>query len=130
MMTWVRSSKGAVTLSFAALLSLLARSYADMGFEFPGWIDHFGMGVTPLWILGWTAIAGGWIWALLRAVARGGRGTWMILFVYALLTGLGSGLASLLAFANFAAYSVFWLSLAAGALAAVAAAFQLWGARK
>lgn len=74
---------------------------------------------------GLSAIARGWIWALVRAAAGGGRGAWIALFVYVLLTGLGFGTASLLAFANFAAGFVFWFSLVAGVLAAVAVGFQL-----
>ena len=125
MKTWFASRDAAFLLSFVALLRLLARSYADTDLILPEFTGLFGSGVSVVWIVGWLVIAGGWIWALVLAAGGGGRGVWIVLFGYALLTGLGFGLASLLAFPNFAMTSVFWISLIAGLLASVAVAFQL-----
>ena len=127
-MTWVRSSNGAVVLSFVALLSLLARSCADTGFIMSEYTGYFGTWFTLPWIVGWTAIAGGWTWALMKAAEGGSRGVWITLFAYALITALGLGAASLVAFPNFVVISTFWFNLVAGLLAAIAAGLQLWGA--
>jgi hypothetical protein len=48
-------------------------------------------------ILLYMAFVGVWIWALL-ASPGGSRGAWITLLVFALVTGLGLGAASILAF--------------------------------
>lgn len=131
MMTWFRSARGAVTLSFAALVSLLVRSYVDTGFILPEDFGHLGMGFAALWVLGWSAITGGWIWALVAAAAGGGRGAWIALLVYALVTALLFGAWSLIRFlAVPAELAVFSASLVTGVLASVSVGFQLSGVRE
>jgi uncharacterized YccA/Bax inhibitor family protein len=97
MNTWLKSPNGAITLSVIALLSLLGRTFLDYRYifaeEFPSW----GPGLIGLVTLFYLALAGGWIWALLAA-AGGSRSAWIALLVFALLTGLGLGAASILAF--------------------------------
>lgn len=125
-MKWFRSSNGAVTLSFTSLLSLLVRSYVDTGFILLQDFGHLGMGFATLWVLGWSAIVGGWIWALVAAAARGSRGAWIALLVYALVTALLFGAWSIVSFLSEPAeLAIFSASLVTGILAGVAAAFQL-----
>ncbi len=96
MNTWLKSRNGAITLSVIALLSMLGRTFLDYRYvfaeEFPS-----GPGSVGLGTLFYLAFAGVWIWALLAA-AGGSRGAWIALLVLALVTGLGLGAASILAF--------------------------------
>jgi uncharacterized YccA/Bax inhibitor family protein len=125
MMAWFTSLKGVVALSFVALLSLLVRSYADTRFILVEDYGHFGMGFVVLWILGYTAIVGGWIWALVAA-AGGSRRALIALLAYALVTGLGFGVASLVLFASVPAeVLIFSASLITGVLAATSVSFRL-----
>jgi uncharacterized YccA/Bax inhibitor family protein len=103
----------------------LGRSYFDTRYILVEDFGSLGTGFVALWILGYTAIIGGWMWALLAATSDR-PGAWITLLGFALLTGLGFGAASLLAFANFAAeFVLFGASLVAGALASVAVGLQL-----
>lgn len=97
MNTWFESRNGALALSVLALLSLLGRTLLDYRYIFAEEFPSYGPGSVGLATLIYVAIAGGWIWALLAADG-GRRGAWIALLVFALLTGLGLGAASILAF--------------------------------
>lgn len=100
MITYLRSRAGGVALSFAALLTLLVRSYTDTRYILVEDFGSLGTGFVAVWIVGYVAIIGVWVWALLRAQAADSRGAWLTLLGLGLLTGLGLGAASLVAFAN------------------------------
>jgi hypothetical protein len=120
---------GSVTLSVIALLSLLVRSYADTRYILVEDYAQLGSGFVVIWILGFTALIGGWIWALLAA-AKGSRQALIGLFAYALLTGLGAGAASLLLFASVPAEVViFSACLVTGLASSVSIVFQLQRSR-
>ncbi len=126
MKTWFTSSDGAITLSLLALLGLLVRSYADTRYILVEDFNSLGSGFVVLWIFGYTAIIGGWIWALLAASYRR-RGGWIALFIFTLLTALIFGAASLLVFANFTVeFVLFGANLITGTLASIAVGLQLW----
>lgn len=126
MSTWLRSQAGCIALSFVALLTLLVRSYTDTRYILVEDFSALGPGFVALWSLGYAAIIGGWVWALLRAAARDTRAAWMVLLGLGLLTGLGFGAASLVAFANFGVeLVVYGANLIAGIASSVAAAGQL-----
>ncbi len=99
-MSWFRSLNGVVTLSYLALLSLLLRSYADTAFILEEDFSDLGRGFVVAWIVGFTAIIGGWIWAL-AASAKGSRKSVYLLLVYAFTCATWFGVGSLIAFANF-----------------------------
>lgn len=118
-MTWVRSLNGVLVLSFLALLTLLLRSYADTAFILPEDFSQLGLGFAAIWILGFTAILGGWIWALISA-AKGSRRAVYVLLVYAAVNAIGFGAASLVGYSDqFAEVLVFGSSLLFGALALI-----------
>lgn len=125
MKTWFISLNGAITLSMIALFSLLARSYADTRYILVEDFGSLGMGIVVLWIIGYTAIIGGWIWSLVAA-AKGSRRALVILLVYALLTALWFGAGSLVQYASVPAeYIIFSLSLITGVLATLSVSLQL-----
>lgn len=97
MNTWLKSLNGTITTSVVALLSFLGRTFLDYRYIFAEEYPSWGPGVIGLATLSYLAIAGGWIWALLAA-AGGSRGASTALLGFALLTGLGLGAASILAF--------------------------------
>ncbi len=125
MKAWLTSFNDAITLSLVALFSLLVRSYFDTRYILVENFGFLGPGFTLGWIFGYSAIIGGWMWALVAA-ARGSQRAWITLFAYALITGLGFGAASLLAFANFAVeFFLLGTNLVAGVFAAIAVALHL-----
>lgn len=97
MNTWIKSHNGAITLSVIALLSLLGRVLLDYRYIFAEEFSSYGpgsVGLATLFILGNRRgldleSAGGCRWP---------PGGWIALLVFALLTGLGLGAASILAF--------------------------------
>ena len=97
MNTWLKSRNGAITLSVMALLTLLGRISLDARYVLAEEYAFWGPGPVGLATLLYVAFAGGWTWALLAA-AGGSRGAWIALLGFALLTGLGLGAASILAF--------------------------------
>lgn len=101
MITRLRSPTGSIALSYVALITLLVRSYTDTRYILVQDFSDLGPGFVGIWITGYAALIGGWVWALLRAATADGRGTWTALLGFGLLTGLGFGAASLLAYANF-----------------------------
>jgi hypothetical protein len=80
MATSMHTVRGSLVLSFLALLSVLVRSYYDTRSILVEDFGHLGRGFTLVWILGFTAIIGGWIWALMSA-ARGSRAALIALLV-------------------------------------------------
>jgi len=115
---WFRKIKGVLWLSFIALLSLLARSYVDTAFILAEDYSKFGAGFTVVWVLGFTAISGGWVWALVAA-AGGNRKSLTVLLVYALVCALGFGAGSLIAYVSYPIeYLIFGANLVTGAVAA------------
>lgn len=84
-------------LSLLALLSLLGRTLLDYRYIFAEEFPSYGPGSVGLATLLYVAIAGAWIWVLLAA-AGGRRGAWIAPLGFSLLTGLGLGAASILAF--------------------------------
>lgn len=125
MKAWYSSPNGAIRLSLVALLTLLVRSYLDTRYILVEDFASLGRGFVALWILAYTAMIGGWMWALLAATGDR-RGAWITLLAFGLLTGLGFGAASLLVFANFTVeFVLFGASLVAGALASAAVGLQL-----
>jgi hypothetical protein len=130
MKRWFNSPDGSIALSLLALLSLLARSYVDTRYILVEDYADQGMGFVIVWILAFTLIIGGWIWALLAA-ARGSRRALIGMFVYALLTGVGAGAASILLFTSqLAEVFIFTASLVTGLAASISIAFQLRIRRK
>jgi hypothetical protein len=126
MKTWLTSRNGALILSFAALLTLLARSYYDTRFILTEEFSPLMPGMDTIWIFAFTAIVGINMAFLLAAAVNGDRGAWIGLLVFNLLTGLGAGAGSLLAYtSNTLEFVIFTASLAIGILAAVAVVPQL-----
>jgi hypothetical protein len=97
-----RSSNGVGLLSFLALLSLLLRSYMDTAYILPGDYSGFGTNFSILWFFGYTAILGGWIWALVSA-GKDSRGGLITLLVYSIVVALVFGVLSLLIFVSYPA---------------------------
>lgn len=125
MKAWFTSKRGALALSLIALLTLLARSYYDTRFILTEEYSPMAPGMDALWILGFTAIAGGNVLALVAA-AGNSRAGWITLLIYNLVTGLGFGAASLAAYTKEPlAVAIFSASLVAGVLAAAAAGYQI-----
>jgi hypothetical protein len=126
MKTWLTSRNGALVLSLIALLSLLARSYYDIRFILTEEYSPLMPGMDTIWIFGFTAFVGLNLAFLLAAAANGSRGAWMGLFAFNLLTGLGGGAGSLLAFtSNTLELVIFTASLVTGLLAAMSVGPQL-----
>ncbi len=125
MTTWFTSRNGALTLSFIAMLSLLARSYYDVRYILVEEYSQLMAGMDILWIVALTAIVGGNMAALMAATGDR-RGGWVAVFVYNLITGLGWGAASLVAFlSNSLELVIFTASLVTGVLAAAAVGSRL-----
>jgi hypothetical protein len=125
MNNWFTSRKGALTLSLIALLTLLARSYYDTRFILVEEFSPLAPGIDTWWIIAYTAIVGGNM-AILLAASSNGRGAWIALLVYNLVTGLGSGAGSLVAYtSNTLELVIFTASLITGVPAALSVGFQL-----
>jgi len=128
-MKWFRSSDGVVLLSFLALLSLLFRSYTDTAYILPGDYSGFGTNFSILWFFGYTAILGGWIWALVVA-GKDSRGGLITLLVYSIIVALGFGAISLLVFISYPVeILIYGLNLLFGSIAFVSILFRLRAAR-
>lgn len=87
MKSWFTSRSGAVTLSVIALFTELWRAFVDFQHEYSNFLNNTG--AVLLGALLYTALFGGWAWALLRAM-RGSRS--------ALITALSINLLFLLVF--------------------------------
>jgi hypothetical protein len=115
---WFRSRNGALILSLLAAVSLLARSYYDIRFILVEEFSALWSGMDALWIACFTLIIG-LNMAFLVGAARDRRGSWIGLLVFNLVTGLGSGAASLVVYlSNTFELVVFSLCLVSGLLAA------------
>ena len=124
-MKWFRSSNGAVLLSFFAMLSLLFRSYTDTAYILPGDYSGFGTNFSILWFFGYTAILGGWIWALVLT-GKGNRGGLMTLLVYSIIVALVFGAISLLVFISYPVeILIYGSNLLFGSIAFVSVVFRL-----
>jgi hypothetical protein len=122
---WFRSQTGALELSFIALLSLLFRALFDTRYILPQDFQYLGERFDVVWLAGYTAVVGGWIWAL-TAAALGSRRALYGLLIYASLGGLLFGFASLILFADHLAEIIlFSVSTLAGTLAALSCAALL-----
>ena len=128
-MKWFRSSNGAVLLSFFAMLSLLFRSYIDTAYILPGDYSGFGTNFSILWFLGYTAILGGWIWALIAA-GKDSRGGLITLLVYSIIVALVFGAISLLVFVSYPVeILVYGANFLFGSIAFVSILFRLRATR-
>ncbi len=125
MRSWFRTVNGMLWLSFFALLSLLVRSYVDTAFILVEDYSNLGPYFTALWILGYTAINGGWIWALI-ATAKGSRRSLIALLVYSFITALGFGVVSLLTLISYPIeILIFGFSLISGSFAFISVLLRL-----
>ena len=128
-MKWFRSSNGVVLLSFLAMLSLLFRSYTDTAYILPGDYSGFGTNFSILWFFGYTAILGGWIWALVLT-GKGNRGGLMTLLVYSIIVALVFGAISLLVFISYPVeILVYGANFLFGSIAFVSILFRLRATR-
>ena len=128
-MKWFRSSNGVVSLSFLALLSLLFRSYMDTAYILPGDYSGFGTNFSILWFFGYTAILGGWIWALVAA-GKDSRGGLITLLVYSMVVSLGFGAVSLMTFVSYPVeILIFGSNILFGFIAFVSILFRLRATR-
>ena len=128
-MKWFRSSNGAVLLSFFAMLSLLFRSYIDTAYILPGDYSGFGTNFSILWFFGYTAILGGWIWALIAA-GKDSRGGLITSLVYSIIVALIFGAISLLVFVSYPVeILVYGANFLFGSIAFVSILFRLRATR-
>ena len=128
-MKWFRSSNGAVLLSFFAMLSLLFRSYIDTAYILPGDYSGFGTNFSILWFFGYTAILGGWIWALIAA-GKDSRGGLITSLVYSIIVALVFGAISLLVFVSYPVeILVYGANFLFGSIAFVSILFRLRATR-
>jgi hypothetical protein len=124
-MNWFGSQKGALSLSFIALSSLLLQSYIDTRYILVEDYAWFGASFVLVWTLGYTAILGGWIWALISA-AEGRKRAFMVLLGYGVLTAIWIGAGSLVLFLSVPAEGIlFSFNLLSGAAASISVAYFL-----
>jgi hypothetical protein len=129
MRTWLQSQTAALILSFAALLSLVFRALYDTHFILGQDYNALGNQFVLLWLVGYTAIIGGWVWAAL-AFAGGSLGARYALFVYALICFFFFGIASLFQFGDHLVEDImFGVTTVSGGLAAASLLSQLGGPR-
>ena len=129
MKNWFTSLNGAVTLSVIALLTELWRAFVDFQHEYSNFLNS--MGALLLATLLYTALFGGWAWALLRAM-RGSRSALIAALIINLLFLLALPIGTLVAYCPSPCPELWplmelanWINLLFGLLAAVALAFQL-----
>jgi len=129
MKSWFTSIDGAVTLSVIALLTELWRAFVDFQREYSNFLN--GTGAVLLGTLLYTALFGGWAWALLRAL-RGSRSALIVALIINLLFLLAIPLGTLVAYCPSPCPELWplmelsnWINLLFGLLATVALALQL-----
>lgn len=129
MKSWFTSIDGAVTLSVIALLTELWRAFVDFQREYSNFLN--GTGAVLLGTLLYTALFGGWAWALLRAM-RGSRSALIVALIINLLFLLAIPLGTLVAYCPSPCRELWplmelanWINLLFGLLATVALALQL-----
>ena len=133
MKNWFTSLKGAVALSVMSMLVFLGRAFVDFYFVFGEFALSIGM--LGLTILIYTALFGGWIWALLAAVQGSRRGV-AVSFVFNLFFLLAIAVGTLVAYCPSPCRTAWplgefanWLSLVVGLLAAISLGLLLLGGK-
>lgn len=126
---WFTSLGGAVTLSVIALLTELWRAFVDFQHEYSSFLNSTG--ALLFGALLYTALFGGWAWALLRT-ARGNRGALIAALIINLLFLIAIPVGTLVAYCPSPCPSLWpmmelanWINLFFGLLATVALALQL-----
>ena len=129
MKNWFTSLNGAVTLSVIALLTELWRAFVDFQHEYSNFLNSTG--AVLLGTLLYTALFGGWAWAL-RCAMRGSRSALIAALILNLMILLIIPIGALVAYCPSPCPDLFpvmelanWINLLFGLLAAVALAFQL-----
>ncbi len=129
MKSWFTSLNGVITLSVIALLTELWRAFVDFQNEYSNFLN--GTGAVLLGTLVYTALFGGWAWALLRAL-RGSRKALIAALIINLLFLLVLPIGSLVAYCPSPCSELWplmelanWINLLFGLLAAAAVALQL-----
>jgi len=129
MKTWFTSLNGAVILSVIALLTQLWRAFLDFQHEYSNFLNSTG--AVLLGTLLYTALFGGWAWALLRA-RRGSRRALIVALIINLLFLLVLPIGTLVAYCPSPCPELWplmelanWINLLFGLLATVTLALQL-----
>src|SRR5512134_3286623 len=124
MKNWFTSLNGAIMLSVIALLTELWRAFVDFQYEYSTFLNS--MGTLLLTTLLYTALFGGWAWALLRAM-RGSRSALVSALILNLLILLAIPIGALVAYCPSPCLELWplmelanWINLLFGLLAAVA----------
>ncbi len=133
MKSWFSSLDGAIALSVIALLTELWRAFMDFQHEYARFLN--GTGAVLLGTLIYTALFGGWAWALLGA-ARGSRRALIAALVINSLVLLVLPVGSLIAFCPSPCGELWplfelanWTNLLFGLLAAVALVLEFFQSR-
>jgi ABC-type transport system involved in multi-copper enzyme maturation permease subunit len=126
---WFTSLHGAITLSGMALLTELWRAFLDFQHEYSIFLSSTG--AVLLGTLLYTALFGGWAWALMRAL-RGSRRALIAALLINLLFLLVLPVGALVAYCPSPCPELWplfdlanWLNLLLGLLAAVVLMWQL-----
>lgn len=131
MKNWFTSLNGALTLSVAALMVFLGRTFIDFYYVY----GEFGLGVGLVALVNLINLAlfGGWIWALIAA-AQGSRRGWLAAFGFSLFFLLVIAVGTLVSYCpspcptGWPIGEIFiWLSLVFGLLGSLTSVFQIWG---
>ena len=129
MKSWFTSLNGAITLSVIALLTELWRAFVDFQYEYSNFLNS--MGALLLATLLYTALFGGWAWALLRAM-RGSRSALIAALIINLLVLLAIPVGTLVAYCPSPCPELWplmelanWINVLFGLLATVALSLQL-----
>jgi hypothetical protein len=127
--SWFTSLAGAVTLSVIALLTELWRAFLDFQHEYSNFLNSTG--AVLLGTVLYTALFGGWAWALLR-VMRGSRRALLAVLIINLLYLLVLPIGALVAYCPSPCPELWplfelanWINLLFGLLATVALVWQL-----
>jgi hypothetical protein len=123
------SLHGAITLSVIALLTFLGRAFLDWRYESRN-LGPAGSNLETIYVLGYVAFVGGWVWAMLVAI-RGSRRGLIACLIIALLLNVVFALGTYLylcppgciGFPHLWPWN--WAQLILGVLAAIALVFQL-----
>ena len=129
MKSWFASLNGAITFSVIALFTELWRAFVDFQYEYSKFLSSTG--ALLLGTLLYTALFGGWTWALLRAM-RGSSSAMIAALIINLLFLLVIPIGTLVAYCPSPCSEIWplmelanWINLLFGLLATVALAFQL-----
>ncbi len=133
MKNWFMSLNGAVGLSVIALLTELWRAFMDFQNEYSNFLSSAG--AVLLATLLYTALFGGWAWALLHA-SRGNRSASIAALIINVLVLLVLPVGSLVSFCPSPCWELWplfelanWINLLFGLLATATLALQLAGGR-